>query len=310
MSDPTNPSTSKTRATQRTASGRGRRAAAEPADAGEGSSIVSVSRALEVIGWLADSPDGLSFPQLRDLLGTNQGACFKVLSTLEEAGYVFRHEYSGRYLLTYKVANLALRKLHHARLLDQATFALRALANSTGESVALAVVEASKLTFVLSIAGQKTRDYSLQIEPTRSMRVALHAHATGKAWMAALAPKRARELLKEQGMPKFTERTLTSEKALFAELARVREFGYAMSYEESEPGICGVAAPVTVSQLDGEQECVAVVSLFAPAARMSRAELEQYAPSVVASGKKLASNWPLRPLGELSSASHSLRQMA
>lgn len=293
----------------RTSANRSARAAANAADAGEASSIVSVSRALEVISWLADAPEGLSFPQLREMLGTNQGACFKVLSTLEEAGYVFRHDYTGRYLLTYKVANLALRKLHHARLLDQATFALRSLANSTGESAALAVVEASRLIFVLSIAGQKTRDYSLQIEPTRSMRVAVHAHATGKAWLATLAPERARDVLEAQGMPKFTDRTLSSEKALFAELARARQAGYATSYEESEPGICGIAAPVIVGQLDDTQECVGVVSLFAPSARMSRAELEQFAPSVIASSKKLASNWPLRPLGEWSQANDSLKQM-
>ena len=46
------------------------------------------------------------------------------------------------------------------------------------------------------------------------------------------------------GLTAYTPQTISSPMALKAELAKVRKVGYAVSIEENEPGVCGIAAPI------------------------------------------------------------------
>jgi DNA-binding IclR family transcriptional regulator len=271
----------------------------EPSDAlASDSTIVSVERALRLIEWLADARDGLPFPELRRLLDVNQGICFKLLATLEQTGYVFRNEETGNYCLTYKISNLGLRKLlSRRRLLDQCTSVLRALADESGELARLAIVEDDRLTWVLSIAGRKHQNSSLQIDARTSSRIGLHTHASGKAWLSTMPSKQAAALLQQHGIARMTKHSLGSLERVRAELDKVRQRGYALSYEEVELGIGAVAAPVLVRQLDGSMTCVATVSLAAPSSRMSRDDLDRHGPMLRSRADELAANWPLDEIG-------------
>ena len=44
--------------------------------------------------------------------------------------------------------------------------------------------------------------------------------------------------------PQEQQRAHTQRQELKAELAKVRRVGYAISIEENEPGVCGIAAPI------------------------------------------------------------------
>ncbi|MFF0433889.1 IclR family transcriptional regulator [Streptomyces sp. NPDC004327] len=62
-----------------------------------------------------------------------------------------------------------------------------------------------------------------------------HATAHGKALLAGLPRERRRRYLDEHGMARFTDRTITSAERFEAELARVRERGFAVSVGEADP---------------------------------------------------------------------------
>ncbi|MFE1381663.1 IclR family transcriptional regulator [Streptomyces sp. NPDC058740] len=62
-----------------------------------------------------------------------------------------------------------------------------------------------------------------------------HATAHGKALLAALPGAQRRRYLADHGMARFTERTITSPERFEAELARVRERGFAVSVGEADP---------------------------------------------------------------------------
>ncbi|MEU8764458.1 IclR family transcriptional regulator C-terminal domain-containing protein [Streptomyces sp. NPDC048659] len=62
-----------------------------------------------------------------------------------------------------------------------------------------------------------------------------HATAHGKALLAALPAAQRRRYLAAHGMARFTERTITSPERFEAELARVRERGFAVSVGEADP---------------------------------------------------------------------------
>src|SRR5690606_24169085 len=66
----------------------------------------------------------------------------------------------------------------------------------------------------------------------------------GKVLLADLPPEEADELLRRQGMPRLTSKSLASRQALARELARVRRQGIGWGREESAVGLLALAAPV------------------------------------------------------------------
>ena len=94
------------------------------------------------------------------------------------------------------------------------------------------------------------------------LSVPLHASGLGKVLLAYGAAK----LPKAASSQRCTDKTITSEAALRAELGAVRARGYAVTDEELERGLIAFAAPVF--RYDGT--VVAALSVSAPTSRMTR----------------------------------------
>ncbi len=107
----------------------------------------------------------------------------------------------------------------------------------------------------------------------------LHCSALGKVLLAHGTAQLPGDKLERR-----TDKTITSEVALRAELAGVRARGYAITDEELEPGLIALAAPVY--GFDGA--VVAALSVSAPAARMTRDRLTAAAGHCVAEAAGLS----------------------
>jgi DNA-binding IclR family transcriptional regulator len=92
----------------------------------------------------------------------------------------------------------------------------------------------------------------------------LHNTSNGKVFLAHLDPEEIEEVL-SQDLVATTEHTITDPDRLREQLATIRELGYAWQYEELEPGLCAVAAPIHDS-LGG---VLATVSVAGPSFRMT-----------------------------------------
>ena len=62
--------------------------------------------------------------------------------------------------------------------------------------------------------------------------------------MAYLSKDEVYLILKEIGLEKFTENTITTKKDLENEFKKIREQGYAVDNMEHEEGVCCVAGPI------------------------------------------------------------------
>lgn len=76
------------------------------------------------------------------------------------------------------------------------------------------------------------------------MQQPLHSTAIGKCVLAGLDAPALAELVGRTGLERRTEHTRTTLDALAADLAAVREHGYALDDEENEPNVRCLAAPV------------------------------------------------------------------
>jgi IclR family acetate operon transcriptional repressor len=255
--------------------------------------IVSVERAFEIVAMLADATEGASLADIARHLDVNKAIAVKLLATLEQVGIVWRDDLAELYNLTYRISNLGLRQLQRTRLLDQCAPILKGLAEETGELVRLAVVEGGeRITWVYAVSGAKR---SLQIDPNYTLDAYLHTTAIGKSWLSTMPFEKALKLMLRQGMKPMTKHTKTSSKAVRTELELARKRGYATSFEETELGVIAIAAPIVVTALTGESECVGAVSLAAPTNRMNERELTACSPQLLATVARLAQIWPLEP---------------
>jgi len=253
--------------------------------------VLAVERALETIELLSGAADGRSLAEISRELIINKAIASRLLETLEHAGYVWRDDAAQRYHLTYRVSNLGLRQLQQSGLLGQCTSLLEDLAERTGELVRLSVVErGEKVTWVYAVVGTRR---TLRIDPNFNFEVSLHSHATGKAWLMTLPPRRATELIERDGMASLTPHTNVDVKALRKELDAANRRGFALTYEENEIGVGAVAAPIMAPRLAGGTECVGVVSVAAPTNRMTRAAIEACGPLAAEVASRLALMWPL-----------------
>jgi len=111
------------------------------------------------------------------------------------------------------------------------------------------------------------------------LQVPVHCSASGKVLLAFGAAD-----LPAGPLERRTQRTLTSRADLEADLARVRERGYAVTDEELEPGLVAVAAPVFA----GGPAAIAALSVSAPASRLRADQIPQTAEKCAAVARSLS----------------------
>jgi DNA-binding IclR family transcriptional regulator len=78
----------------------------------------------------------------------------------------------------------------------------------------------------------------------RGERREAHAGASSKILMAYLPEQEIAAIIREGGLPRLCTNTIVDPDQLRAELANIRECGYAESHEETDLGAWGIATPI------------------------------------------------------------------
>lgn len=220
-------------------------------------SIRAVERVCDILDLLQETEDAVSLSQLAQAVGLPKSSVFRYLSTLEARGYAERDPETDHYRL-----GLALLPLQ-ARQLDLLVQAIRpyleSLRAELEETVSFAVLDgdrALQLEVMQSPRGVRTTAEPGDREP-------LHASALGKALASQLDDGRVRTLLRRAGAPQLTPSTIVDTTAYLAELATVRESGWAFEEGERDPDANGVAIPLKPGR-------PAALGVSAPATRLPR----------------------------------------
>ena len=184
----------------------------------------------------------------------------RLLATLETEGLVERVPGTDKYRLGIEFARLAGQVSHFNDLRAVARPILHALADSSRETVNLAVLVGDEVVNVEQVAGPHLVGATNWV----GRRTPLHCVANGKG-LLAFRPAGEIERVLAAPLQGFTERTITDPAVLRAELARVRERGYATAIGEIEDGLNAVAAPV----MSSSGSLVGAVSIFGPSYRVT-----------------------------------------
>jgi DNA-binding IclR family transcriptional regulator len=240
------------------------------AGAHEDAMSTTLTKALTLIETLSERETPWSISELALRLALPKSNVHFLLSTLCRTGYVEQEAQTRRYFLTLKLWELGTRVLGRLDLRRVASPHLAALAEATSETVNLAILDHGEVLYLHKIdSPMPVRAYTPE-----GRRAPAYCTSTGKALLAWQPPDVIERVAAT--IEPHTGITLTSRRALLAELAKVRALGYSMNRGEWRDSVRGAAAPV----FDGSDTVVAAVGVFGPAERLPYRKLDRLATTV------------------------------
>ena len=223
-------------------------------------SVQSLERAFDLLEALGDGGE-LGVTELANRTGLVPSTAHRLLHTLAKRGYVSQSSESGRYLLGYKVVEVASGLEHRLeRLRVVARPHLESIQRETGETVNLVVLDTDRVVYVDQVEGSR----QVRMFTTVGTSVPAHTTGSGKAILANGPAEVIEALYEGRELQRLTEQTLTSLDALEADFARIRRRGYALDEEEHEEGVGCVAVAV----FDHSGRASAAISVSGPSARI------------------------------------------
>lgn len=245
------------------------------ADSARGTGVQSVSRALDVLEVIDAAGGEVTLSEISATSGLPMPTIHRLVRTLVDRSYL-RQLPDRRYALGTRLIPLgnAAREAFGSR----STRELATVVRELGETTNLATMDGDQLVYV----GQVPSPRAMRMFTELGQHVHPHCRAAGKALLAQLDDAQARGVLERVGMPAMTPRTVTDIDELVAQLAQIREQGFATEDGEMELGVRCLAVPVPSAAARF------AVSLSAPETRMTDAVQQQALPVLTAVAQRLA----------------------
>jgi len=223
-------------------------------DAGERRYTVgSLHRALQLVDIVAAAPtEGLTVSELTRRLGASKSTTFALARTLVDFGYLRMVEPGPRYqlgLALVRLGDIASAGLPLAEICQPVLHDLNA---RTGLTIRAAINEAGRPLFVERVDAPG----AIRFHAPLGVPELPHVSSAGKAILASMSDREVASVIAATGMPRRTAHTITTLDDLLADLALVRERGYAVDDEEDFDGVFCVGAAFR----DHAGACVGAIS--------------------------------------------------
>lgn len=210
---------------------------ATPKTAARSGGVQSVERVFELMEAIADAGGEISLSDLAAASNLPLPTIHRLLRTLVSLGYA-RQLPSRRYALGPRLIRLGDRA--GKQLGTLAGPVLEHLVAELGETSNVAMLDGDGAVYV----AQRPSPHAMRMFTEVGRRVHLHNTGVGKALLSTMTDAEVTRLIERTGMPTRTPRTLATLPDLLADLATIREQGYAVDDEEQELGVRCYALPV------------------------------------------------------------------
>ncbi len=205
----------------------------------------------------------------------------RILSALKRRTYLSQHEETKRFRLGVAALQLGDRARAVVDLRAVALPILRRLSEETGETALLTVLTPGRDRGVCLERVETSQPLRLSVQPGRQLP--LHAGASQKALLAFMAERDVQRVV-SQPLELLCRATITDPQGLRDELMRIRERGWASSYEETNLGVWGVAVPV----LADRDAVTCAIGIAGPNARLATVRIREDVRRVHAAASEIA----------------------
>src|ERR1700754_4751730 len=198
--------------------------------------IESVDNALKLLLLLGEQPE-IRLTEATRYLGVASSTAHRLLAMLAYRGFVRQDPISKAYLPGPSLTGVAFAIFGRIDIQRSATPIMRTLSEQLRESIHVGMLDGAGVRFVAAVEGPT----AVRVASRLGRTMPAHCTSTGKAMLAQLSQPELHALLPDQQLERITTHSIASRAELEAELARIRERGYAISLEESEQGVASVA---------------------------------------------------------------------
>lgn len=202
---------------------------------------------------------------VNETLGLPKPTIHRLFQRLEDEGFLQRDIDGRSYSVGHRMRKLSVNVLSSSRVRTVRLAVLNSVAEQIGETCNIATPDRDAMVYLDRVE----TTWPLRIQLPIGTQVPFHSTASGKMYLSSLAPRLLSKYLSAAVLEAHTSKTLTTAKALQAEIEQIREKGYATDDEEFMEGMVAVAVPIR----DDHGRLMSTLSVHAPTQRVSITDL-------------------------------------
>jgi IclR family transcriptional regulator, acetate operon repressor len=222
--------------------------------------VQSVDRALLLIETLAEDDDGYRLTDLAIRTGLSPSTIHRLLTTLENRRFVQFDREQSTWHIGAKSFAVGATFARRRNFVTQAMPFLRRLRDESRETANLAAVDEGAMVILTRV---ESREIMRSVTKVGG-RVPMVASGLGKALLSAYSEEDVFAVIRREGMPKLTSKSIIRAGELCKSLHDIRERGYSVDDEEAQIGLRCVSAVV----YDDRSEPLAAISVSGKASRV------------------------------------------
>jgi IclR family acetate operon transcriptional repressor len=240
---------------------------AQPAiqNKGQVQSLVKALRLLEILS--TGTAGGLSLKDISKQSGFPASTTHRLLSTLQQERFARFDSESLKWSIGVKTFSIGNAFVRDRDLIQTAKPFMRALMETTGETVNLAIHSADMAVYVAQVESRQM----MRAMAAPGMRVPLYCSGVGKAMLASRSEQECSVILANTAMRKVTPKTITDMTDIRKALTETLKNGYAIDDEEHAIGLRCVASLI----YDENSEMVGGLSISGPLARIPDSKFQE-----------------------------------
>jgi IclR family transcriptional regulator, pca regulon regulatory protein len=244
----------------------------------------SLQAGLAILTCFSAQKPVLGIANLAEELNMSRSTTHRYASTLVALGYL-EQDHARRYRLAPRVADVGMSVLDSMALRGKAREHLRELREQTGRTASLAVLDGVEVRYVDRLRGWRRGQHLVDLDLGVGAHLPAYCTAMGKVLLANLPEREREQRIGQLELTRRGPKTITTKRALRAELERVREEGLAVGDEELGPGVLTIAAPV----VGPDGDVVAALGIPVPADAFSLDEIRKVlGRPLVATAKRIS----------------------
>lgn len=241
--------------------------------------LTSVDNALRLLQMVGER-QALRVAEAADLLGVARSTAHRLLAALRRREFVIQDRPNGAYRPGPALNAIGLAAISRIDIRRVTRAILEELREQTTETITLAVLEGWYVRFIDSVESPR----SVRVGNRTGVVRLAHSSAVGKAMLAELSQAELDSRYPQDELPKATTATVSHKPRLLAELAEIRQQGYALNWEESSDGVSAVA----VALRDPAGFPIAGLGVAAPTSRMGNIEaIRAFVPELLQAARQV-----------------------
>ena len=242
-------------------------------------SIIAVERALVLLRYIVEHPEGLSIREVSREYGYSPATVQKLISALNNQNFITQDQSTERYHLGPEAVRLGLIALGRLEVRQAARPFLQALSDETEETVFLAIARRDHVIYIDKVVSGRI----IRMDAPLGVDRPFNCTSVGKVLLSGMSSDKVAKLSAEGAFEHRTENSIVDPDVLLEELEQVRQRGWAFDGEEYAQGANCIGAPV----YNHEGQIIAALTVSGPADRFE-GNLDALADKVKSSAQAIS----------------------